>query len=187
MLFRSLKTDARTTLVKLIPAPIFTLVAVLLWSGVWAFVGRLTRHKIRFSIHLATVCLILVLGDIVEQVAETVEFYLNSPVVGGSTKHASWTILSVALLYMSFSFATNMRHRTKVIASSACALLSGAAIVGLLASYRNYYFTGAIPYSRTLRPPIFGSPAGMPVDAFMIKVTEALNQTSKESQDKRGR
>ena len=178
-----LETNTRTSLVKLIPYPIFMLVAVLLWSGAWSFVGRLTRHKIRFSIHLSTICLILILGEVMKQAAETIGFYLNSPVIGGSVEHTGWTILSIALLYMSFSFATNMRHRTRVIASSACALLCGAAITGLLASYQNYYFTGSIPYSSILKPPIFGSPAGMSVDAFMIRVDDVFNRASKGNRE----
>ena len=164
-----LKTYTKTSVVKLLPAPIIALIAVLLWSGVWSFVGRLTRHKIRFSIHLSTICLVLILGEILGNLAEYIGFYANSPIIQEVLVYASWVGLSIAFLYATFSVATNMRHNTKIIVSSTFTLLWLVAIVGLLASYREYYFTGAIPYSKTLKPPVLGSPSGMSIDAFLIR------------------
>lgn len=173
-----LGSDTATSALKLLPYAIIALLTILLWSGVWSFVGRLTRHKIRFVIHVSLICVALILSDLIDVVTHCAEFYSSSWVVGVVVSYLGYGVLYIGLLYLSLAFATNMRPRTRLLTSAICVLLILTATAGLTAAYRAYY--GGIPYSTTLMPPIWGAPEGQSIEAFLAHTDSVFDFNLKD-------
>jgi len=169
-----LKTDSSVSFVKLLPVPIFTLILVMLWSGLWSFVGRLTRHKIRFSIHLSYICLFFIFLELLLAGVVSIEFYSNQLILPEILQLIVCVGLTIVLLSGSFGVATNMRAATRNIVSTTFAVLLFAAAIGLTVAYQPYYLTGRIPYSKTLKPPLIISPSGQSIDQFLDRADRAF-------------
>lgn len=161
-----LVTDTKIVFARLLVTPIVTLLGALLWSGAWAFVGRLTRQEIRFSIHLALICLFLILVRSLENVAEYIGYYTNSPIIYIILACANWAGLFLLLLHASFGVASNMREKTKWVVSATFSGLCLMVFISLYAAFMAGFYSDT-PSSKTLKPPIVGPPPGISIDAFM--------------------
>jgi hypothetical protein len=173
MLEGYLEADSVMSVVKLLPYAIITIIMIVSWSGVWSFVGRLTRHKVRFFIHVSLFCVALMLSELLDVVIGCGEFYWSSRMVGAVIAYLGYGILSIGLLYASLAFATNMRPRTRLLASGICVLLFSIATAGLTAAYKDHF--GGIPYSKALIPPLLGAPRGQSVDAFLARTNSVFD------------
>ena len=164
MLDGYLDSDSAITIVKLLPHAISALVLILFWSGIWSFVGRLTRHKIRFHVHLSLICVTLVLSDVLDVAVGSAEFYSNSQAVGTGLAYLGYGALFIGLLHLTLGSATSMRPRKRLLASGISVLLIIAAVAGLSAAYHDRL---GPPFSKTFRPPLGSPPHGQSIEQFL--------------------
>ena len=110
-----LATSTKESLIKLIPAPIFTCIVILFWAGFWTLIGRVVRHKIRFFIHISVFCLWGFIHAIFKNCTDYLSFYLNNPMFNSILNHLFSAGLFILVLYTSLSFSTHMSKKAKII------------------------------------------------------------------------
>lgn len=169
MLFEAhFNTVENEKLLKLLPSPISAFIIVLLWASFWAFMGRLIKHKIRFSVHVSICCLWFFINFVLNNINEYLGFYANSQFLETVLVYIIQGGTGAVVLYTSLSFSTNMLKKAKLIFSITFSSILILLIVGLIMSISESLNIGG-PYSTSLKPPILMKPKAYSIDHFINK------------------
>ncbi|MCA9398535.1 MAG: FHA domain-containing protein [Candidatus Omnitrophica bacterium] len=161
-----ISTFTKEAVTKFLFYPVIGLIVLLFWMGFWAFVGSIVRHRAYFSAHVSIFCLWNILGMIFSITNQYLAYYANSSVLHNLIELVWGGGLFIGVLYLSLTFATNMKTRTKIILPCILTVILILSFFGLQVSVPNYYFEES-PFSTSLKPPILGVPHGKPVRDFV--------------------
>ena len=161
-------TTKNENLLKLLPAAIGMLSSVLVWSGFWAFIGRLLRHRTCFLEHVSVCGLWFLSGGLLDHGVQYFAFYAGRKWLGLVLGYALNSGLLVAALFATLTFSANMAFRKKMIFSGVFTGLLMLSLAGLRLSAAEYYAWGP-PYDSVLKPPVFGARPGRPVPDFVSR------------------
>lgn len=134
----------------LLLAALYTGLAIVIWAGIWALVGRLLRHQPNFTAQLGLTALITGISTLATPLAGYVEYAANSLLLG---EIAMWSILLVtwsALLRANLMFATNLKHYSLIAVFATSAILA-ISFSTLMFSKEEFNYTP--DYSTVLKPP----------------------------------
>ena len=144
-------------------AALFSAVILVVWSGVWAVVGRILRHHPHFFDQLAASTLVFLGVAIAVPAVSYLEFVTGSV---AQTRILSYLVAFAglfALLRFNLSFATSIRHTTR-----AAGIVSAAIVVLVFASLRFASDDSTLEpsYSRVVKPPFAHLTGDASIEAF---------------------
>ncbi len=153
---------------KFISMGIGLLLVILVWAGVWAFVGRLIKHRAHFNAQLSWTALFFLGVTVLYPLSAHCGYWLSSQaaemVVGAVV---SWTFLSF-LVAGHLTIATFISRRNQIIAA---AVISTAVITFSMVTYyaSKTDFDPQPDFYATLVPSYANMVPGAPVDEFLQK------------------
>jgi FHA domain len=157
---------------QLLNAVLAPLIVILVWSAIWALVGRLLVHHARFLGHVAIVSFGIFLGVVITFVLGLFAFSL------ALDSFATWIGSITAFIAMTIVFSGHLRLATRL--RSRGALIAGlCAAVLIAASFRVTHMVGAQRFSplprrvATLAPPSWRIRSPESTDTFYAK-TQSL-------------
>ena len=159
-------TTKNESLLKLLPSPIGVLSSVLVWAGLWTFIGRLLRHRMCFLEHVSVCGLWFLSSEILDNVVHYVSFYANSKPLGTALGYAVNSGIFIVTLFATLTFATNMTPRKKMVFAGVFTGILVLSFAGLRLSVAEYY-AWEPPYDTVLEPPVFGVPKARSVPDFV--------------------
>lgn len=136
------------------------------WAGLWAFIGRMIKHKTQFAAQLSLSLLFIVAGLLFTNVSEYAGYALNNVVVEIIFAVVLLGVLGTAFLVGNMTLATNVSLRKRIAVSSSI-FLGGIAILTLLYYSSKDEFNPNPVYFATLKPPFARILPGQPVDQFL--------------------
>lgn len=136
---------------ELVMLPLATTAMVLVWSGIWAFVGRILVHRAAYRAHASMVllCLLALFG--LDYVTEYYSFAFSAYTSASLIEYAALALAGGLLLYGHLHFATQLRRKAGAITSS---LVVGSLLgITLFAEYLDdTRFDTSLSYPTALKP-----------------------------------
>ena len=128
------------------------LFAVFTWAGLWAFAGRMIKHKPQFAAQLSLSLLFIVAGLVLTNVSEYAGYALNSIIVEIVLAAVFFSGLGTAFLVGNMTLATNVSLRKRIAVCSSISLGIIAILALLYYSFKDEFNPNPI-YFATLKPP----------------------------------
>lgn len=143
-----------------------TIAVIILWSAIWSVGGRLTHHKAHFKSHAALICLYMIAGTIAWYIETYIDFLTNE---NGFSQVATYSINFILLgflLYGSFTLATRMPRKRRLISAGffSFGVMAGIYIFTLVSAKT---FNQQPIYPATLEPYLSQLAPVQTVDGFM--------------------
>lgn len=160
------------SLLKLSSGAVGFLFLALLWAGIWAFVGRIIKHKTQFAAQLSLSVLFLAVLLPLMNVSEYLGYFLNS--VWVETVSGMWLLgaLFAVFLVWNLGVATNVSLKRRIAVSAAISGVLISISVLLYFAFKDEF--NPLPmYYATLKPPFVKVLEDQSVDQFLLK-TEAI-------------
>ncbi len=128
------------------------LLVLMIWAGIWAFVGRILGHRAAFFAHANMVLLALLLVYVLDYFTDYYSFAFSAVASAKWIEALALTLLGGVLLYGHLQLATQLRAQKVAIASSlvACGLLG---IILFSKHVKEAEFNSNLSYPTVLRPP----------------------------------
>ena len=137
---------------KLLNAVLVPLVAMLIWAGIWALIGRLLVQRLHFAGHLAVISLGLLFATIFESVSRLGAFAFALDRALPWLQAAGLCATFVLILYGHLRLASKVRRRSAL----AAAVVFGALLAGAMQIKQLVYsqqFSARPRFTLTLAPP----------------------------------
>ncbi len=154
------------------------LLVLMIWAGIWAFVGRLLGHRAAFFAHANIVLLALLMIFGMDHFTNYYRFAFSATASAKSIESAAVTLIGGVLLYGHLRLATQMRRKRVALVSG---LVAGGMLASILFSSHvsDSQFSSSLSYPTALRP--LSSMVGRPLspEAFFSRA-----QTMKQQLDK---
>jgi hypothetical protein len=150
----------------LITESIIIFIFMLIWAGLWAFVGRLIKHKMQFCAQLGitAVCYFLFLPA--QWISSQLGFLLSQYWVEGLLMSVTYGIIFIFMLAENLSVATNVPHLYRWVASSVITFVIVSVGVSAMLAER-HHFDPLPSYYATLKAPYFAIPHSKEVKHFI--------------------
>lgn len=162
----------------LILEPVSPLLALLIWAGIWAFVGRLLGHRAVFFAHANMVLLAMLLLYGVDFCTDYYSFAFSAVASAKMIEALALTLVGGVLLYGHLQLATQLR-RTRV------ALASGLVVGGMLGIilFSNHVsdaqFSSSLSYPTVLKPSSRIARKPLSPEAFFSRTLKMKQQLDK--------
>ena len=154
------------------------------WAGLWAFVGRMIKHKPQFAAQLSLSLLFIVAGLVLTNVSEYAGYAFNSVIVEIVLAAVFFSGLGTAFLVGNMTLATNVSLRKRIAVCSSISLGIIAILTLRYYSFKDefnpnpvYFATLKPPFARGLLPAAIGPPRGRNLSANQ-SVDQFLNETA---------
>ena len=165
---------------KLLNAVMVPLVAMLLWAGVWALIGRLLVQRLHFSGHLAVISLGLLFATLFETAARLVAFALAFDGAVPWLLAAGMCATFVLILYGHLRLASRIRPRSALAAAVVFAtLLAGAMQIKQLVYLQQ--FSARPRFTLTLAPPAWRMMGAESTAAFYARTPALVSATADDT------
>ncbi len=154
---------------------------ILVWSGIWALIGRLLRHQPNFTIQLGLTALITGVSTLVVPLGDYVEYAANSMVLG---EIATWLIIlltTTALFRANLMFATNLKQYTRIAAIAAASILL---VSFATKQFGKDEFDYQPEYSAVLKPPFTHLTPDRGVHEFEEEFRQKFGEVDQWTQEK---
>lgn len=163
------------SLLKLSSGAVGFLFLALLWAGIWAFVGRIIKHKTQFAAQLSLSVLFLAVLLPLMNVSEYFGYFLNS--VWVETVSGMWLLgaLFAVFLVWNLGVATNVSLKRRIAVSAAISGVLISISVLLYFAFKDEF--NPLPmYYATLKPPFVKVIEDQSVDQFLLKTDAVFDQ-----------
>lgn len=162
----------------LILEPVAPLLALLIWAGAWAFIGRILGHRAAFYAHANMVLMAMLLLYGVDFCTDYYSFAFSAMASAKLIEAMAVTLVGGVLLYGHLQLATQQR-RKKV------ALTSGLVVGGLfcIILFSNHVsdaqFSTSLSYPTVLKPPSGIARKPLSPEAFFSRAQKMKQQLDK--------
>lgn len=157
---------------------------VLVWAGLWAFIGRLIRHKSSFNAQLSWTALFFLVMTLFYPLADHLGYITNSAVVEMVTGSVIFGIFLALLVAGHLTMATFVSRRNQVIASSVISVV--ILTFGIVTYYASKSeFDPQPDYYSTLLPPYAKLAPSMSPEEFVGKSQRIFLTKAHEPADKK--
>lgn len=155
-------------------------IMMLIWAGIWAFVGRLVRHQSYFGMQLLGTA--LVFGGLVlaYPLVGYIEYASSSQQLGGWLGYILAFVVFAALIRVNLSLATQVKRPAWV------ASFVSAGIVGLYVAaveLEDDTYQRIPPYSSVLKPPLASLGQPLQPDEFLLEMSATMDALPMQSDD----
>jgi hypothetical protein len=161
---------------KLLNAVMIPLVAMLLWAGVWALIGRLLVQRLHFTGHLAVISLGLLFATVFESATRIVAFAFGFDGAVPWLLAAGMCATFVLILYGHLRLASRIRRRSAL----AAAVVFGALVAGAMQIKQLVYlqqFSARPRFTLTLAPPALRMTGAESTTAFYARTPALVSAT----------
>lgn len=138
------------------------------WAGLWAFAGRMIKHKPQFAAQLSLSLLFLVTGLILTNISEYAGYAANSVIVEIIFAAVLLGGLGTAFLVGNMTLATNVSLKKRVAVCSSIFLGIIAVLTLLYYSFKDEFNPNPV-YFATLKPPFAKVLPSRSVDQFLTE------------------
>ena len=150
------------------------LVAVILvWSSLWALVGRVVTHHGHFNAQLLATSIIVGLTILLSPLIDYSGYASNSEFIGQSVDITINFFSFLLLLNFNLFFATNLTNNTSIAAVLALALVS---VSYGLHELNQQEFSSEPEYMQSLKPPFARMRNDLNVDQFLDRAQERWSE-----------
>jgi len=118
-----LMTPRNLSIWKLTSGAVVIVLLVMIWGGVWAFVGRLTKQKARFFAQLSLGALFFILLIPLGNFSTHLGYFASSRVVEGVSSAILSAVLCTVFLVGNLAIATNISLRKRIWVASSVSLV----------------------------------------------------------------
>jgi len=158
----------------------------IIWAGLWALVGRVSRHQSLFLTHLIIILVFSVISKGLSNLGDYLSFNLFLEPYFSSYYFLTIGILLAWMLSINLYYGTNLSRRARLVSSS----MAGIFLIVLISLNKVNYegeFQSYPNYAPTLKPPFAKFTKDNTVDAFMEKSKVIFDiDIKKESPDESG-
>jgi hypothetical protein len=166
------------SLLKLSSGAVGFLFLALLWAGIWAFVGRIIKHKTQFAAQLSLSVLFLAVLLPMMNVSEYLGYFLNSVWVEAVVGMGLLGALFAVFLVWNLGVATNVSLKRRIAVSAAISGVLISISVLLYFAFKDEF--NPLPmYYATLKPPFFKIMEDQSVDQFLLKTDAVFDQETR--------
>jgi hypothetical protein len=165
---------------KLLNAVMVPLVAMLLWAGIWALIGRLLVQRLHFTGHLAVISLGLLFATVFETATRLVAFAFGFDSAVPWLLAAGMCATFVLILYGHLRLASRIRRRSAL----AAAVVFGALVAGAMQIKQLVYlqqFSARPRFTLTLAQPALRMIGAESTTAFYARTPELVSATADDS------
>jgi hypothetical protein len=156
---------------------------VLVWAGLWAFIGRLIKHKSSFNAQLSWTALFFLAMTIFYPLADHLGYITNSAVVEMVTGTVIFGIFLALLVAGHLTIATFISRRNQIIASSVVSIV--ILTFGIVTYYASKAdFDPQPDYYATLLPPYAKLAPSLSMDEFIKKSQKVFLTKSNDTGEK---
>jgi len=157
---------------------------VLLWGGLWAFVGRLLIHRTSFWAHTTLAWLFLIIVGLWGVAASWLNFLFPAQKVVDVVGAIVVTVLFVALITKHAGLASQApRRRRMVLGVALAAGFAGLAWLGDKATQTAGFGGDVVTIQATLKPVSASLIPASSVDQFVTSMAEVKKQIDKEGKE----
>ena len=157
---------------------VVSVLALSIWAGIWALVGRLLRQRGSFQFHLTITCLYVVALHLIMNVGKAVGYISAQPGVEMIINLMAGSTAFGLLLFGHLFYATLMRLRPRVITAVVVPLVF-VVIMGIGSFAFMEQFSKEPPHYDRLKPPVLKPFAVHSVDEF-INNRDDVFETARE-------
>lgn len=163
------------SLLKLFSGAVGFLFLALVWAGIWAFVGRLIKHKTQFAAQFSLSVLFLAFLLPLMNVSEYLGYFLNSVLLEAVSGMGLLGVVFSVFLVGNLGVATNVSFKGRVVVAS---MISGVLIAISVLLYFAFKdeFNPLPMYYATLKPPFVKVLEDQSVDQFLLKTETIFDQ-----------
>ncbi len=143
-----------------------TVSVIVIWSAIWSVAGRLARHKAHFKSHITMICLYMIAGTVAWYIEAYTDFLTNENWFSQIATYGINFVLLGYLLYGSFTLATKMRQKRRLVSAVffSFGVMAGVFSFGLVSAKT---FNQQPLYPATLEPYLSQLAPADTVDKFM--------------------
>ncbi|MCD4779673.1 MAG: FHA domain-containing protein [Candidatus Omnitrophica bacterium] len=150
----------------LITESIIIFIFMLIWSGLWAFVGRLIKHQMQFCAQMGITAFCYFLFLPAQGLSSQLGFVFSQFWVEGFLLSLTYGITFIFMLSENLSVATNVPHLYRWVASSVITFVVVSVGVSAMLAER-HHFDPLPSYYATLKAPYFGIPHSKEIKHFI--------------------
>ncbi len=162
-------------ILKMLNAVLVPLVAMLIWAGVWALIGRLLVQRLHFAGHLAVISLGLLFATVFESASRLGAFAFSLDRALPWLQAAGLCATFVVILYGHLRLASRIRPRSAL----AAAIIFGALLAGAMQIKQLVYsqqFSARPHFTLTLAPPQARLVRANPTAAFYAHTADLVEK-----------
>jgi len=153
---------------KLLPIPIGIIIAVVALAGIWAFIGRLIKHKTRFTAQLGVLSIFIIISININNFSSNTGYYLSSVELEGLLSLTLFLLLCNIILIWNLGLSTNLSKKVRIVVS--CCL----SLVVLIMTTTFYFafkdeFVSFPRYHSALKPPFVKILPSKSIDKFVSR------------------
>lgn len=164
---------------ELLNAVLAPLLGILIWSGIWALVGRVVMHHARYLTHVAIVSLGLLAGSILELLSHLVCFALAIDAASSWFNAALGTAMIALILCGHLRMSTRLRTRSALVVGLVVGLLfSSASRVTHLVAGRQY--SSQPRFEMILEPPALRLRSPQTTESFYARTQSLVDKVRDE-------
>ncbi len=130
----------------------FYLLPILIYSGVWAVIGRISKHRAAFFIHFSLASVAILWSMLANDLCNWLSYGYNAPQLAENLDLLLFTLAIILLFYRSFYLATNVKKQNRWAYSG-----SIGAIVAFLIIISGYLQSKAFQPSPVLKVELWPS------------------------------
>lgn len=161
-----LLTSTTVATEKLIASALPVMVSVLAWAGIWAFAGRVMRHRTHFLTHFSITTLFAISLVILNNMGEYIAFITNSALASRLFEFLLMGLCLFTLLNVNIENATSAARKTRYLMSHT--LTWGLLIFSMFMDYASQPdFVHSPRFPAQLKPPFAKLAPSVSYDEFI--------------------
>jgi hypothetical protein len=125
------------TVGRLVSSSVGIALGIVVWGGLWAFVGRLIKKETRFFLHISVSALFFLFMLPINNLATYVGFMTSSTLFEGVIFIIFFWIVFTSLLVRTLALATNITSRMRVVISNAITVVLIVTAVLFVFTYKD--------------------------------------------------
>jgi hypothetical protein len=151
----------------LVSAGLGFILMLVIWSGLWALVGRLFRHQANFQAQLFYSSLMMVCLGIGMLLSDYPEYIANNAIVGAMAEWGVSLLILGLLLRYNLLYASDLKQRGWIAFSVVAVLLLSTSAMSVL---EQRDFSISPEYSAVVKPPLAKWSADTSVESYLHKL-----------------
>jgi len=154
------------TLRKLSASSIVILLSIVIWASIWAFVGRLIRHKASFPLQMTITCFYFILLIPFNETVGIIGYLTSSSFVMLWTTEVLMGILFVLLLMAHLAVATNLSFKARIISSTLLTFIMLSTGSFIYMAYKDDFWPDPKLHG-VIKPPLVKIVPSQPINLFL--------------------
>ena len=156
------------------------ILALSVWSGIWAIVGKVLRHQPQFYLQLTVTGLVYLIAVALEFILGPLDYITNSESLSQVYHWLSALMILTLLIYANISIASNIRKPQHL-----AFIVSAISLIFLFAIYKldDDSFHSQPQYSQALAPPMFKWHGDIDKQDYILDLEDVFEQVEEQREE----